>query len=143
MRKYTPKEYEEMVQDSFPHMELRGDYVGLAKRVVMSCSRCGGTFSRIAQSNLSRDCPICFDVYSKLYGGPPGFYGIIEGVSDIRQLGAGNMDDYLEQPATDPVALAKKMSANPWANLMVVKENPFNEKLERALADAMKKHGVE
>lgn len=142
MRKYTPEEYEELVQGNFPNLTLTGEYTGLAKKVAMSCSRCGGDFLRVAQSNLSRDCPICFEVYSRLYGGPPGFYDTIEGIDDIRQLGAGNMDDHLTGPDIPLGELAARMSGNMWANLMVAKERPFDEKLEKVLAEALKRHGV-
>lgn len=142
MRKYTPAEYEELVQDTFPNLKLTGEYTGLANKVSMSCSRCGGNFMRVAQSNLSRDCPICFEVYSNMYGGPPGFYDTIKGVTDIRQLGAGNMDQHLTTPDITPQELAKKMTGGMFVDLMTIKENKHDNKLEKILTSALKKHGI-
>lgn len=131
-----------MVQNMFPNMSLLGEYTGLAKRVRMACSRCGGEFVRIAQSNLSRDCPICFEVYSKLYGGPPGFYDTIEGVNDIRELGWTNTDEAAEAPDKTIEERAAEMSDNMWANLLKYSRKKFNQRLEDALEEAKRKHGL-
>lgn len=108
MKRYTADEYQDIVQQTFPHFSVVEGYVNLNTPVVMECSRCGGKFKRIAQANRSSECPVCFTVYISIYKSAPGFVEAVQGLADIRDLGKGNMDYHLTSKDVPIVKLAKK-----------------------------------
>ncbi len=119
MRRLSDEEYERLIQESFPHLSLCGEYRRMHSDVTMACARCGGKFKRLALVNTRSECPICFQVYHRIHRFPQGFLDAVEDLSDIRLLGKGNLDYHLGAEDTPHDKLAEKYrEAGRWGVLL-------------------------
>ena len=58
--KKTQDEFEECVHNIFPHLEVRGEYMGARFHIPMHCNICGGDWNPKATHILSgHGCPYC------------------------------------------------------------------------------------
>lgn len=123
MKRLSAEEYERLIQDSFPHLSLCGEYRRMHSDVTMACARCGGKFRRLAFVNTRSECPICFKVYHRIHHVPQGFREAIAGLEDIRDLGKGNLDYHLGKKDPPVEELAEKYRGlGRWGSLMQVPE---------------------